>query len=232
MNYLYLIINFGSVIIPLIFSFHPKLSFYKKWAQAWPAILIVALAFIAWDIEFTKRGIWGFNEKYLSGIYIANLPLEEVLFFICIPYACLFTYHCLKLLIKNNYIENYINTITITLILLLAIFAFVYCDKAYTSLTFFLLCLLLLFLFIKKNKWLGLFYISYLVLLIPFFVVNGILTGTMLSEPIVWYNNHENMNIRILTIPLEDFFYGKLMILSNVFLFETFFTKITLLNKR
>ena len=59
-------------------------------------------------------------------------------------------------------------------------------------------------------------------LLIPFFIVNGILTGTGLDEPIVWYNNAENMGLRFFTIPLEDTFYGMLMLILNVFLFETF----------
>jgi lycopene cyclase domain-containing protein len=62
----------------------------------------------------------------------------------------------------------------------------------------------------------GVFFFSYLVMLIPFFIVNGILTGTGLEEPVVWYKPEEIAGIRMLTIPVEDVFFGMLLILLNV----------------
>ncbi|MEY3102927.1 MAG: hypothetical protein RL558_1204 [Bacteroidota bacterium] len=44
-------------------------------------------------------------------------------------------------------------------------------------------------------------------------MVNGILTGAFLAEPIVWYNDAENLELRIGTIPVEDALYGMLMML-------------------
>ena len=84
-----------------------------------------------------------------------------------------------------------------------------YIDRWYPAVTFLSLAILLLILvFIIKPAFISRFYFAYLFILIPFFVVNGILTGTGLSEPVVWYNNEENLGIRMLTIPLEDIFYG------------------------
>lgn len=71
----------------------------------------------------------------------------------------------------------------------------------------------------------GRFYFAYLFVLIPFFIVNGILTGSFIDEPIVWYNNEENLNIRLGTIPVEDAFYGLLLILNSIVIAEMLETK-------
>ncbi|MDD7914298.1 lycopene cyclase domain-containing protein [Polaribacter ponticola] len=71
-------------------------------------------------------------------------------------------------------------------------------------------------------KYLQRFYISFLIILVPFFIVNGVLTGTGLVEPVVWYNNAENLGIRLLTIPIEDVGYAFTLIFSNVLLIEQF----------
>ncbi len=63
------------------------------------------------------------------------------------------------------------------------------------------------------------FYITFLFMLIPFFIVNGILTGTGIEGNIVWYNDEENLGIRLGTIPIEDTVYAFSMILMNLSLF-------------
>ena len=223
MNSLYLIVNLASFIVPFIFSFHPRLAFHKQFKYALPAIIIAGMAFILWDMLYTHLGVWGFNPKYILGIYVYNLPLEEIMFFICIPYSCLFTSHCLQILITKDYFQKGKDTITIVLLLLLVLVGALNFNKLYTSATFFGLALLIVCVryFIKAN-WLSRFYFSYLILLLPFFVVNGILTGTGPDEPVVWYNDNENLGIRALTIPIEDFFYGMFLILLSTTLFNLF----------
>jgi len=49
----------------------------------------------------------------------------------------------------------------------------------------------------------------WLIHLIPFFAVNGVLTAL----PIVWYNNSENLNVRLGSVPVEDAFYSLLLLL-------------------
>ncbi len=232
MKYLYIAINFFSLIVPLIFSFHPKLQFHKKWKFALPAIFATAIAFIIWDIYFTQQGVWGFNPYYLSGIKIINLPIEEVLFFYCIPYSCLYTYHCLNILIKNPMFLQTEKIITFSLLSFLFFIAVLFFDRIYTSTTFLLLITVIITVkYVLKVNWLNRFYFAYLILLIPFTIVNGILTGTGLEKPIVWYNNLENLNFRLLTIPVEDIFYGMLLILINVCIYEQLQKKQAVYNK-
>ncbi len=221
-KYLYLTIDFLSIIFPLLFSFHPKLKFYKRWKYILPSILIPALFFIAWDILFTKIGVWGFNSRYLIGLQFFNLPIEEVLFFICIPYACSFTYESVNVISGRERIStksSHLISDVLSFLLILAGILFYY--KWYTSVAFIASGLFLLFLRRAiKADYLRRFYFSFVFILIPFFIVNGILTGTGIDEPIVWYNNAENLGIRMGTIPIEDTFYGMLLILMNISLFE------------
>lgn len=227
MKYTYLIIDLATIFIPLLFSFHPKIQFNRKWSAFWPALLISALFFIAWDILYTQLGIWSFNSNYLSDIYVFNLPIEECLFFICIPYACVFTYYSLNQLSDISFSENITKAITNGLSIVLILTAILNYPKLYTSVTFSLLALSLLFLFyFIKVDWLKHFFPTYLILLVPFFIVNGILTGSGIDEAIVNYNDSENLGLRIGTIPIEDIFYGMLLILMNVSLFELFKRKI------
>lgn len=220
--YLYLAVNLGAISIPFLYSFHKKLQFHKQWKPFFLSNFISALIFIVWDIYFTKWGIWGFNPAYLIGIDIVNLPLEEVLFFICIPYACVFTYHCFQTQLKDKLSKINSKPISIVLILICLLTIGLNTDKAYTSSAFISLLVLILINLYFRSKWLGIFYFTYMILLIPFTIVNGILTGTGIENEIVWYNNNENLNTRYLTIPFEDIFYGMALILLNVSLFEFF----------
>jgi len=95
--------------------------------------------------------------------------------------------------------------------------------KLYTVTTFLLTAAFLMyFIFTNKRQRLSRFYLAYCVSMIPFFIVNGILTGAATKAPIVVYNNAENLGIRIGTIPLDDLVYCMLLLLMNVTWFEYF----------
>ena len=220
-HYLYLLINFFTIIIPFIFSFHPSIQFYKHFLSFIKSIFLTCLIFIVWDIFFTHLGVWGFNKKYVIGVYFFNLPIEEVLFFICIPFACIFTIFCFDKFKKipiNYKVEKMIHIIIYFLSLSIILFFY---KKKYPLFVFVSLPILIIVLkYIFKVNWLMKVYFVYLFLLIPFLIVNGILTGTGLQEPVVWYNVNQIIGIKILTIPVEDIFYGLELIILQYGLFE------------
>lgn len=186
-----------------------------------PAIAGSAVVFILWDEIFTRLGVWGFNPQYTSGLYIMSLPVEEIMFFICIPYACIFTYFALNHLTKKDHLFPHQEIISSLLIILLLIAGGYYINKLYTGVIFLATGLCLAFVILKlRARFMGRFYFAFIFLLIPFFIVNGILTGSFTDEPVVWYNNEENLGVRIGTIPVEDFFYAMLMILIPVTIYE------------
>ncbi len=220
-KYYYLLINIFTLSFPLLRSFEPRIHFFSRWKGIFLGIGITGAVFIIWDVTFTSMGIWGFNPRYISGINIINLPLEEWLFFITVPYACLFIYEALNYYIKKDVLFRVSKPITYILIIALLILGIIYIDNWYTGLTFILTaCYLLFLIIIVKPTFLGRFYLGYLVSIIPFLLVNGILTGSFIPEEIVWYNNAENLSIRILTIPIEDSMYMLLLLVMNTSIYE------------
>jgi lycopene cyclase domain-containing protein len=218
-KYTYLLVDLLSLSAPFLFSFHPRIKLYKYWTALLPAIAITAFFYLIWDSWFTHRALWGFNPTYVVGLYIGNLPIEEVLFFICIPYACLFTYECLSAVVSTGFLKRNNRLINISLTLLLFMAAIFFRSKPYSASAFIILSVMIFAGSLFRACWLPQFYTVYGILLIPFLIVNGVLTGTGLSAPIVWYNPAAIIGFRILTIPLEDIFYGMGLILANVWLY-------------
>jgi len=227
MNKLYLLLNLGSFVIPFLFSFHPRLKFYRYWKSLFLGILITMFVFIPWDVIFTINGIWGFNDNYVIGTKLLSLPLEEWLFFICIPYACVFTHFALLELFASMQLnESKTTIITRTIIVLLVLLSIFYYDKWYTLVNFLYAIMLLLIVVTYSPNILKSYFITFLFILIPFIIINGILTGSQIENQVVWYNNDENMNIRILTIPIEDIVYAFSLILTNLSLTQFFYRKL------
>lgn len=227
MDYLYLLLNLGSMSIPFLFSFHPKLKFYKSWGYLFPALFITCIIFIIWDILFTKYGIWGFNEDYFLNSRLFGLPIEEWLFFICIPYACIFMHYALLIYLPNLKISiksaQLISYISIVFLLIIGLISY---NKWYTFVNF-MYASIILFVVVKTHiHILQAYFLSFLVMLIPFFVVNGILTGSFITNEVVWYNNDENLNIRLFTIPIEDTIYAFSLILTSLYLMSLFKRKL------
>jgi lycopene cyclase domain-containing protein len=220
-KYLYLSLDLAVLLFPFLASFYKKAPFFKKWKYLGIALIVTSIFFIVWDEIFTREKVWGFNEKYLLGIYLGSLPLEEILFFICIPYASVFTYFVLNHTIEKDHLFPHQELISSVLIILLLIAGIYNIDKWYTGITFIVLALFLAYQMLKiKPRYMGRFYFAFVVLLVPFLVVNGILTGSFIDESVVWYNDNHNLGMRIGTIPLEDFFYAFLLILMNVAIIE------------
>lgn len=220
---LYLALNLGSLFIPFIYSFERRMRFIKDWKSVLLAITIVAVPFLIWDIYFTRVGVWGFNPSYLLGVTIVNLPLEEVLFFFCIPYASIFMHYALRHFFPNKKLSNRATKSISWALFIFALSVIIYAfPKMYTSVNFGLFCLFMLYAIFVSSEELNTFYLSFLIILIPFFIVNGILTGSYIEGEVVWYNNNENLGIRMYTIPFEDVFYAFNMLYPVVVLNEKF----------
>ena len=223
-NYYYIALDICSFLIPFLFSFERELmNFIRFWKPFFSAIILVGLFFIIWDVYFAYENVWGFNNEYLIGIIWFKLPLEEWLFFLLIPYASNFIHYSLEYFFpKLELSKNITQSITIVLFIVsLGVFTW-NLDKIYTAASFGLFSLLMLFQMLFQWKYARRFYLSFIVIYIPFFFVNSALTGSYSENPVVFYNNNENLGIRVGTMPLEDSFYCFSMLYGSVLLFEYF----------
>ncbi|MEM9024913.1 MAG: lycopene cyclase domain-containing protein, partial [Bacteroidota bacterium] len=149
-NALYLILNMASILPPLLLSFDSKVAYYRRWRYLFPAILIVAAVFIAWDVWFTAMGVWGFNARYLTGLHLGNLPLEECLFFITIPYSSVFIYDCFKAYFPGWKFPRMGIVLAWVLAAAMLVLGVLFIDRWYTGLTFLLLAALLVVQAVRK----------------------------------------------------------------------------------
>lgn len=204
-------------------SFDRNVHYYKKWKALLPAILIVGAPFILWDVFFTARGVWGFNEAYFSGVEALGLPVEEWLFFLTVPFACVFIYECLNFYVRKDLLAPLEPFFTPALGVLFLLTGAWHWNRMYTSTTFLLAGSFLLYHFFFLNgAYRSRFYLAYLVSLLPFLLVNGILTGGYTREPVVLYDPAEFLGVRITSVPLDDAAYGFLLLFGVTSLFERF----------
>lgn len=221
--YTYLLILFFTVLVCFIASFDKRLAFNKHFGAFLKSAVIVGIPFILWDVWFTAHGVWWFNFDYTCGIIIAGLPIEEWLFFICIPFSCLFTYFCIDKFFKLDWLAGFNNMIVFASIIVCSLMTLLHPDKAYTFVTAIVtICTLIFLNFFVRAPWISQASMVYLILMLGFFPVNGILTGTGLESPIVNYNPKEFLGIRMLTIPIEDVVYGYSQFLWIVYFFKMF----------
>jgi lycopene cyclase domain-containing protein len=220
-QYYYLGLDLFTLSFPLLRSFEPKLQYWRKWPGLFTGIAVMGTVFLIWDAIFTANGVWGFNPRYLTGPRFFHLPIEEWLFFIVTPYSCVFIYEALRYYVRRDVLGRVARPLSMLLIATLLVVGVFHIDRLYTAITFLsTAALLALHVFVLKSPYLGRFYLGYAVSLVPFFLMNGILTGWLLDEPIVWYNNAENLGIRLNTIPIEDTQYLLFYLLLTLTFYE------------
>jgi lycopene cyclase domain-containing protein len=208
----YLWIDILTFLIPFAFSFHKKIKLYKDSAYIIPAILAPAFIFITWDHYFTELGVWSFNPALVTGKILFGLPLEEVLFFVSVPYCCIFIYAASMVYIPKDLFRSFERYLTIGLILIFSAVIYLCRQKLFTSVcSLLLLFALLMRLWAGRRKSLSRFYLAFTISLVPFFIIYVILT----SLPLISYDPQYITGIHIFTIPIEDLFYFLALILWN-----------------
>jgi len=193
------------------------MRFYARWRYYLPGLFLTAFFFLIWDYFKTRYGVWSFNDRYIIGILFFGMPIDEYLIFIAIPYACTFIYESLGYYNKRRVFPDAVKYLVWFFSALLFVSSFFFIHRAYTFSVFFLLGIVFpLATYVLNGAKLDRFIQMYLISLVPMFIVNGLLTAL----PVVIYDNTQNLEIRIGTIPIEDFFYSAILLVMNVAMYE------------
>lgn len=216
-HYTYLALNIFTISFPLVRSFEPRLHYVQYWPSVIVGTIFMGLVFIPWDIWFTAEGVWSFNHSYVVGIYFFGLPLEEWLFFLTVPFACAFIYEVVRFFWPKLSLPFPERNLIGALFLFFVVMAIFNQDRLYTLVNFSVGAIALVFHYVLfKGKKFAHFFLAYLLSVIPFLLVNGVLTAI----PIVSYNNAENLGLRLFTIPVEDLCYSFTLLLLTVTVHE------------
>ena len=236
-KYAYLLVDLFCLSGPFFLSFHKSVAFYKNFKPLAAGILLMSAVYLPWDILFTHWGIWNFNPKYTMQSRWFLLPIEEWLFFVAVPFACVFTFECVRYFKKTAPSKRFTQITSFSILVISTVLCvFAAFEELWYTFSATLLCsALLLFHIQRRSEFLGYFLFAWFILLIPFYMSNGILTGlhfyeydlvntsqVEITEAIVRYNNQFNLGIRIWSVPIEDFFYGLAMILLALTPYEYF----------
>lgn len=137
--------------------------------------------------------------------------------FFTIPFSCLFIYIIFRTRWPNDECKGIVGNLFLYLSIIFAFIAVISFPKLYTFITaLFASVISLIYFVLFKGRFVKTVTLSYLIHLIPFLVINGILTAL----PVVLYNNNENCGIRIYSIPIEDMMYSYVLLMMNIILFE------------
>lgn len=205
-KHLYTIIAFLVIAGPFALSFDDKVHFWTHWPAAFLALTLTGLLYLFWDSMVVRRGDWSFNPKFTGEFRLFHLPVGEILFFIAVPYACLFLFEVVKAYLPQGdlWITNPASLYAGALVFVVAAWVFRhlgYTFLALSSVVIFLSTLALTAPALAGRLefwiWMGLCFVA-------FSIVNGVYTAL----PTIFYNPKAIWGIKIGPIPLEDFFYN------------------------
>jgi len=190
--------------------------------RVWPvlgratvSILSVSIPYILWDMYVTDKW-WVFNEKYILGWKAGGLPIEEVLFFLVIPWSCLLIWINLKKNINGKLGKNGWER-WLTIVMAVVMIWGWWTGKWYTVTVSGLALIFGWGVLVKAKLCRNKAYVLFLgIVLMLTLVFNGYLT----ARPVVIYNEMSMSGIRLLTVPIEDFFYGLILVGMVVFVYE------------
>ena len=206
---LYLLLDLAVLFFPVVLSFDRKVAYVRRWPRALLSAAAVAVPFLVWDVLMTRAGAWSFSHRWAGEARLAGLPPAEILFFLVVPFACLFIYDVVGAYFRERVGRPH-RLPWLALSAVLGAASVALRQRLYTSTILAATALVLAVtaawapaLLASRRYWLAM-----LLTYAPFLVMNGVLTAL----PVVSYADTAILGARVYTIPVEDFLYSFAML--------------------
>jgi carotenoid phi-ring synthase / carotenoid chi-ring synthase len=213
----YLLFNLVIGLPPLLLAFWRRAYFVDRLGPALWACVIAAAPFVVWDVLVTGRH-WWFDPRYTLGVHLFGLPVEELSFFVTVPFACLFMWEQVLaghdarprawLRLTHALSWTMLLPASIAAVMGLEYTALVLASWACAAALDHALGTMLLR---TPRFWAFLGIVASLTL-----VFNGYLT----ARPVVHYDPTYQLDLRVGTIPIEDFVFGIALVTTVLIVFS------------
>ncbi len=215
----YLWINLSIIVFPLLASFERRVAYWRRSPAVGLAVLSGGAIFVAWDAFFSKAGYWSFNPVHVLSVRLFFLPLEEILFFVTVPYSMFFVLECLDWFRKDAPVRVP-KALSLSAAAAFLAGGFLFFGQGYTVVV----------LFVCAGCFLGDAFLpgsplksrNFLLMLLASFPLFLFFNHLLTSIPVVLYSPSAIWGLRILSIPLEDFFYNFSMLAVYGFFYLRF----------
>ena len=217
-NYWYLLMLLILAGLTLFLVLKKALVFVMEIKYMLPAIIFSGAIFILFNSRLVETGIMEFNPNFLSGKTIYRLPIEEWLYLLMISLLSFAVYFLVSAKFERLEKINLMVGISVVLLLGIAYVAWTTRDKLIPFFISFLLSIYFAYTLFRKQfyPYLAKFYISYLIMAVPFLLIRAILN----SLPVSMYNNEHIFGIVLFNTPIEEFGYLFMLMLINITIFE------------
>jgi isorenieratene synthase len=186
------------------------------WRPALWATIVGAVPFVLWDALVTDRH-WWFEDARVLGVRLWGLPLEELGFFVLVPLACIITWELVMGGARASPRGTPRNGIIAAASLVAAVILG-WLGREYTA-----LCMLAIAVASLLDAALATRLASSRTARLHALVVLGLTTvfnGYLTARPIVSYDPRYQLDVRIGTIPIEDYAFGLALVWVTTALYQ------------
>ena len=100
-RYQYLLLMAACLLVTLPLEFVLGARVYRRPKRLLLALVPTVVLFSAWDVLGIVRDHWGYNPRFVSGIRVGLMPLEELVFFVTVPICGLLTYEAVGQVLRR-----------------------------------------------------------------------------------------------------------------------------------